>query len=906
MENKKQVETQNTEDRTEWHVLSVDEVAARLESPVAEGLTTAEAEKRQAEHGANTIEQAKRISWFRLFARQFNNVLIYVLLVAAVFTAMLEHYIDTAVILAVVVINAIIGVVQEGKAEKAIDSIRNMLAPIAVVLRDGRKKSLQADLLVPGDVVFLEAGDKVPADIRLVKAHNLSVQESVLTGESIAVDKLITTVDKDAPIGDRANLVFSGTMITRGQGKGIVVATGMNAEIGKISHMLSEVETLTTPLLQQMSIFARWLTLAILCVAGVLMVFGYFVHGQNFNDLFMAVVGLSVSAIPEGLPAVLTITFATGVQAMARRNAIVRRLPIIETLGSVSVICTDKTGTLTKNEMTVRALVTLSRSYEVEGSGYAPEGQILSEDRPVKMEDDAGLLKLITAGMLCNDATLDEKDGLWSVRGDPMEGALLALGRKAGLVETEEESRCPRCDIIPFDTEHKFMATLHSDTGGKLVFIKGAPEKMISLCPFQYNAAGEKQEIDPDYWHQKAEEIASEGQRVLALAFLPVAADKETLSIGDIEGQAIFLGLVGLMDPPRPEAIEAISDCRSAGISVKMITGDHAKTAVAIGRMVGLEHPETVLTGAEIDAMDDAALAKAVLTTDVFARTSPAHKLRLVTALQAHNLVVAMTGDGANDAPALKRADAGIAMGQKGSDAARESSELILIDDNFASIASAIWVGRTVYDNLKKVISWTLPTNVGEAGTIVVALLLGMVLPITPIQILWVNLITAVTLGLALAFEPMEPGTKQRPPRPRDAPLLDGDLVWHIVLVSSLILGGVFGMFRYAEMQGYEIELSRTIALNTLITLKIFHLLYIRNIRNVSLSLKAVSGTRIVWLTIAIVFSAQMMMTYVPSIQQIFETRAVSFSDSMLMLGLGLLFFAVIEAEKQIRVRLTD
>ncbi|MGM0423112.1 MAG: HAD-IC family P-type ATPase, partial [Pseudomonadota bacterium] len=671
------------------------------------------------------------------------------------------------------------------------------------------------------------------------------------------------------------------------------------------SHMLSTVETLTTPLLAQIAVFGRWLTGVILLVAASLLAYGYYIQGQSFSELFMAIVGLSVAAIPEGLPAVLTITLAIGVQAMARRSAIVRRLPIIETIGSVSVICTDKTGTLTKNEMTVSTVATLGQLYDIEGSGYKPKGRIYDQDQAVDLKQDAALAKLVQAGMLCNDATLTEQaEGQWTVRGDPMEGALLVLGRKAGLTEQQQEVECPRNDIIPFDTDQQYMATLHCAPGQSYIFIKGAPEKMIGLCRQQYTKTGDRADLDADYWSKKADEIATKGQRVLGFAFIPVADGQTQISADDIDGKAVFLGLTGLMDPPRPEALEAIEECHRAGIKVKMITGDHAATAVAIGRMVGLAHPDAVLTGTDIDNMDDAALADAILETDVFARTSPAHKLRLVTALQAHNLVVAMTGDGANDAPALKRADAGIAMGQKGSDAAREAGDLILIDDNFASIAAAIWAGRTVYDNLKKVISWTIPTNAGEALTIIIALLSGMLLPVTPIQILWINLVTAVTLGIALAFEPMEPGTKKRPPRPRNELLLNKTLVGHICLVSFLMLCAVFGMFKYARIQGYDIELSRTISLNTLVMIEIFHLLYIRNISNVNLTWKAVSGTPVVWLAISIVVIAQLIITYTAPLQIVFETRPVPLAEGLLIIGTGVLFFIIVELEKQIRLRL--
>ncbi|MDY6948562.1 MAG: cation-transporting P-type ATPase, partial [Pseudomonadota bacterium] len=835
---------------------------------------------------------------------QFHNILIYVLLGSAIITAAMGHWVDTLVILAVVIANAIIGFIQEGKAEKAMDAIRHMLAPHASVMRDGQRSSVDGAALVPGDIVLLEAGDKVPADLRLLQARGLQMQEAILSGESLPVDKQTTAVAADAPLGERSCLAFSGTLVTAGQGIGVVVGTGASTEIGRISGLLSEVEVLTTPLVKQMGVFAQWLTILILLIAGALLVFGYFVDHYEFADMFMAVVGLSVAAIPEGLPAVLTITLAVGVQAMAKRNAIVRRLPAIETLGSVSVICTDKTGTLTRNEMMVASVATSDHLFTVEGAGYAPSGAIRCDGERVNGRDHAALQELARAGDLCNDAALSERDGNWIVAGDPMEGALLAFAGKADPDLRGDRSRWTRTDVIPFDARHRFMATLnHDHAGNAFVFVKGAPERIIGMCKQQRGAKGGVEPLASQYWHQQAEVIAGRGQRVLAFAIRPVAASHTVLEHADVHGTLVLLGLVGLIDPPRAEAIEAVAQCHEAGIRVKMITGDHAATAAAIARQIGLKHPDRVLTGAQIDGSDAASLAAAVLDTDVFARTSPEHKLRLVMALQSHGMTVAMTGDGVNDAPALKRADAGIAMGRKGSEAAKEAAEVVLADDNFASIAAAVREGRTVYDNIRKVISWTLPTNAGEATTIIVALLFGMTLPVTPVQILWVNLVTAITLGLALAFEPTEANTMQRPPRRRNEPLLSGELAWHIVLVSVLFLSGVFGMFSYALDRGYSIELARTIAVNTLVVMEIFHLFFIRNSYGTSLTWQALKGTQVVWLTVVAVTLAQFAMTYLPPLQRIFATESVPLLDGLLILGVGVALFAIVETEKQIRLR---
>ncbi|MGC1952017.1 MAG: cation-transporting P-type ATPase [Gammaproteobacteria bacterium] len=886
-----------------WHNLPEREVLSELQAS-AEGLSKDEAGKRRERYGPNRLPEARRRSLLVRFALQFHNILIYVLLAAAGITALLDHWVDTVVILAVVVANAIIGFVQEGKAEKAMDAIREMLALQAVVLRAGQRHTVAGEELVPGDIVLIEAGDKVPADLRLLKTHGLQAQEAILTGESVAVEKQTEPVDASAPLGDRTCLAFSGTTVTSGQGSGVVVATGEATEVGRISGMLSEVETLTTPLVEQMGVFGKWLTLFIVAVAALILTLGFFVLHQEFTELFMAVVALMVAAIPEGLPAVLTITLAVGVQAMARRNAIVRRMPAIETLGSVSVICADKTGTLTRNEMSVASVITHDQVFRVAGQGYAPAGEIKRDNDPIAAEDQPLLVELGRAAALCNNAELRKREGVWTAEGDPMEAALLAFSAKVGINGGDERNQWTRTDVIPFDAKRKYMATLnHDHENHAFIFVKGAPETILSLCKEQRVGEHGVAPLNEADWRKRAEDIAAHGQRVLALAVKPVKPEHTVLEHSDLEGRLILLGMVGLIDPPRKAALAAVAECHAAGIRVKMITGDHATTAAAIGRQFGLQNSDQVLTGADLDELDDAALRDTVLETNVFARASPGHKLRLVTALQAHDMTVAMTGDGVNDAPALKRADAGIAMGQNGSEAAKEASDLVLADDNFASIAAAVREGRTVYDNIKKVISWTLPTNSGEALIIVLALIFGMALPITPIQILWVNMITAVSLGIALAFEPTQEDAMRRPPRPRGEPLLTGALIWHIVLVSTLFLAGVFGIYVYAVDHGYSVDLARTIAMNTLVVMEIFHLLYIRNLSRISLTWKTVRGTKAVWLAVALVIIGQLAVTYLPPLQAIFATEAVSFRDGMIIVGIGMALFAVIEIEKQVRMR---
>ena len=888
-----------------WHELPQQQVLAEFDVSPA-GLTAAEADRRLDQYGMNSLPEPHRPGRIARFGRQFNNVLIYVLLCAAVITTTLGYLLDTGVILGVVLANALIGEIQEGKAEKAIQAIRSILALRATVVRDGHRLTIAGDQLVPGDIVLLEAGDKVPADLRLMKAHNLFIQEALLTGESMPVEKQTEPVPAGQALGDRSCMAFSGTAVTAGQASGLVVATGQHTELGRIQGLLAGVEQLTTPLVAQMRQFARWLTLFILLMAAALMAYGHWRLAYDFGALLMAVVGLSVAAIPEGLPAVLTITLAVGVQTMASRNAIVRRLPAIETLGAVSVICSDKTGTLTRNEMSVVTVITADRSFTIDGEGYGPDGAVTEGDRVIEPDSCEALSEMAQVAGLCNDAELKREDGRWRVEGDPMEGALLSFSARTGMDAGDLQGHWPRTDAIPFDTSYRYMATLnHNHQNQALVLIKGAPEVVMELCALQRSEAQAQAPLNQPWWQEQIAVIAASGQRVLALAVRPVAASQVVLERDDLAEGLVFLGLVGLIDPPRSEAIKAVAECQTAGIRVKMITGDLADTARAIAGEVGLENPERVLTGADLDQLTDQQLASAAIDTDVFARTSPEHKLRLVIALQAQQQTVAMTGDGVNDAPALKRADIGVAMGCKGSEAAKEASELVLADDNFASIAVAVREGRTIHDNIRKVISWTLPTNAGEASVIVWALLAGLTLPITPIQILWVNMVTAVTLGIALAFEASEADIMQRPPRERSEPLLSRSLVWHIVLVAALILMGVFGIFRFAINQGHSVEIARTMAMNTLVAMQAFYLLFIRNKDTVALTWEKLRATRLVWLAIAVVLVGQLGLTYLPLLQRVFATAPVPVPEMLFSLVIGAALFVVIELEKQLRLRLT-
>jgi len=892
-------ENSSLPDLDQWHAIEPEVVFDKLKV-TAEGLSAPDAAERLHQYGANRLRPAHKQGSLVRFLQQFHNVLIYVLLGATVGTALLGHWIDSGVILGVVIINAIIGFIQEGKAEKALDAIRNMLSQQALVKRDGRYITVDAEALVPGDVVMLQSGDKVPADLRLFKNKDLRIEESMLTGESEPVEKRVESVAEQATIGDRKCLAYSGTLVTYGQGQGVVVATGDKTEIGRISSMLRHVQVLTTPLLRQMAVFAKWLTIAIGIIAAITFIFGVFVHDYKMSEMFLAAVGLAVAGIPEGLPAIVTITLAIGVQRMARKNAIIRRLPAVETLGSVTVICSDKTGTLTRNEMTVQTLATGDGICEVTGVGYDPHGSFLLDDVDITPEGFSLLTEVAQAALLCNDASLTEKEGQWLMQGDPTEGALVTLALKAGLQHDLCLNQYPRTDVIPFESEHRFMATLHHDHNGHgFIYVKGAPERIVEMCHLQ-RMRGEDHPLDRKYWESNMEMMANRGQRLLAIAFVSASAEQQTLSFADVENGLTLLGVVGIIDPPRAEATDAVRACQSAGIRVKMITGDHAFTARAIGAKMGIGDGVTVLKGMDIEAFNDTELREAVQNCDIFARVSPEQKLQLVTALQANGEVVSMTGDGVNDAPALKRADVGVAMGLKGTEVAKEAAEMVLADDNFASIARAVEEGRTVYDNLKKSITFILPTNGGEAFTIIAAIMFGKMLPITPAQILWINMITAVTLALTLAFEPPEQNVMRRAPRDSKAPLLSGFLVWRVLFVSLILVTGTFGLFVWEREQGASIELARTVAVNTLVMFEIFYLISARYLQAPSLTMEGLKGNRYVWYAIGILLLFQIGFTYLPLMQTLFATTSMSLDAWIRIIIITSSVLLLVELEKMI------
>jgi potassium/sodium efflux P-type ATPase len=774
-----------------------------------------------------------------------------------------------------------------------------MLSPNAMVMRDTRQMTIQAINLVPGDIVLLQSGDKVPADLRLFRVKGLQVQESALTGESVSVEKITDPVAQEAVIGDRRCMAFSGTLVTHGQGAGVVVATGAQTEIGHISRLVSEVESVTTPLLRQMAQFGRWLTMAILVIAIATFAFGVLLRDYAVTEMFLAAVSLAVAAIPEGLPAIMTITLAIGVQRMAKRNAIIRKLPAVETLGAVTVICSDKTGTLTRNEMTVRTIATTNNLFELSGTGYDPHGAISQANKDILPDEYPLLQEAARAAVLCNDASLELDDSEWLVYGDPMEGALLVAGIKAGLDINVESKHYHRNDLIPFESEHRFMATLHhGHMDDTFIYLKGAPERVLEMCAYQRTVDGD-QPLNKHLWIARIEEMARQGQRVLAIAVKPARKNQKELSFNDVENDLTSLGLFGLIDPPRDEAIDSVQSCSLAGIRVKMITGDHGATALAIAHQLKLANVDDVLTGQDLELMSKDELRQRVQDVDVYARVNPEHKLLLVKLLQEQGLIVAMTGDGVNDAPALKRADVGTAMGHNGTEAAKEAAEMVLADDNFASIGHAVEEGRTVYDNLKKAILFILPTNGGEALIILAAILFGFhQLPLTPVQILWVNMVTAVTLALSLSFEPPEKKVMQRPPRCADEPMLTPHLIWRISFVSVILMGGTFGLFLWEREQGVSIEHARTVAVNTLVMFEIFYLFNSRYIKAPVFNWAGLTDNRYVLIAIGVLLIFQLGFTYLEPMQSLFGTTAIDINIWMRILLVSSSVLFLVELEK--------
>ncbi len=883
------------------HALPVDEVLDELGSR-REGLSPDEAFERLARLGPNRLREAEKEGLFKRFFKHFHDLLIYILIAAAGVMAVLQEWVDTVVILAVVLINAVIGFIQEDKAERTLAGIRKMLSLHAHIRRNGEWSEIGAEKIVPGDIVRLRSGDRVPADLRLIEAVNLRIEESALTGESVAVGKTGDPSPAGAGIGDRFGMAYSGTMVSAGRGMGVVVATGEDTELGRINTMIADVEKLATPLTRQMNRFGKVLSLAIVAMAALMWLIGRLVHELEVVELFLAAIGFAVAAIPEGLPAILTITLALGVQRMARRNAITRVLNAVETLGSVTVICSDKTGTLTRNEMTVRHVVTGTQYCDVGGTGYAPEGQVTRDGMEAPLRANADLRELIEVMALCNDSEIRQEDGRWKVTGEPTEGALIALARKAGFEDRDSE----RVAVIPFESDNKFMATLHRFSGGDTkILLKGAPDRLLERCRKERGAENSTRPLDRPFWEERIEELGNRGLRVLAAATREVDHGRSDLTMEDLEDDMVFSGIVGIIDPPRPEAVDAIEVCHRAGIGVKMITGDHLGTARAIGAEMGIGDGANAVSGAEIEKASDEELRRIARENDIFARTSPEHKLRLVRALQADSEVVAMTGDGVNDAPALKRADVGVAMGLKGTEATKEAADIVLADDNFTSIEHAVEEGRTIYDNLRKAILFILPTNGAEALVILTAVIFGWNLPLTPVQILWVNMVTAVTLALALSFEPAEPGLMDRPPREPGAPILGVALLWRIGFVSLLLGGATIAVFTVERhIFGMPLETARTLAVNTLVCGQVFYLFNSRYMHESSISLRRLLANRVALPAVGVLAALQLMFVYAPFMHWGFESVALELRHWAVPLAIGAGAFLLIELEKAVTRRL--
>lgn len=889
------------------HGLAAHEVVLLLQTDPHRGLTTEVADERLKEFGLNTLPAPRGAGLVTRVLRQFHHPLIYVLLVAGVVTATLREYVDSVVIFAVVVVNAIVGFVQETKAETALQSLRSMVRTEAKVIRDGRERTIGSDQLVPGDLVLVEAGDKVPADVRLIRESELRVDESALTGESVPVDKTEVMLPEATPVADRCNMVYSGTLVTAGSGAGIVVATGSETEIGEIHRLVGAAETLATPLTAKLAWFSKILTIGILALAAATFALGL-ARRQDAVETFTAAVALAVGAIPEGLPAAVTITLAIGVARMAKRRAVIRRLPAVETLGGTTVICADKTGTLTENQMTVRKVWTPQRAVTATGSGYAPTGALLTGDgEPMPVDADESLRWTLVAGAVCNDAALSPDGPRWQIAGDPTEAAMLVVAAKAGLAIEDLRNDFPRVGAIPFSSERQYMATLHQSARHRhVVLVKGSVERLLELCERQMDADGTLRRVDRSAAVAAAEALAAEGLRVLACG-VAVPADPSRFTEAQIAGSITFTGLQAMLDPPRDAAAPAVAACHSAGIAVKMITGDHPGTAGAIAESVGVLAPggpgqRSVMTGAQLAASSADEFPDLVDEASVFARVSPEQKLRLVEALQAKGHVVAMTGDGVNDAPALRQASIGVAMGRGGTEVAKDAADMVLTDDDFATIEAAVEEGRGVFDNLTKFITWTLPTNIGEGLVILAAIAMGAILPILPTQILWINMTTAVALGLMLAFEPKEAGIMTRPPRDPGQPLLTRALMGRILLVSSLLVAGSWWLFEWELAQGASLAEARTAALNVFVVVEAFYLFSCRSLTRSAWRIGLFTNR---WLIVGVAVQAvaQMAITYLPVMNTIFDTAPLDAEVWLRIFGIAVVVSLVVASEKWLRAR---
>lgn len=887
---------------TNWHNQSLETLKSDLQIDVQQGLSDIQAEQRLKQYGLNCLTPQRGKSPLRLLFEQVNQPLVYILLIAAAITGFLEEWVDSSVIFGVVLVNTIIGFIQESNALKAIDALSRVLTVRATVLRNGQRRSISANELTVGDVVFLQSGDKVPADLRMLQIKELQIDESALTGESVPVEKKLATLSEDTLLADRFNMAYSSTLVTYGSGTGVVVEVGDHTEIGRINSLLSSTIELETPLTVKIAQFSQLLLWVILGLAAVTFLIGVW-RGQSLLDMFMASVALAVGAIPEGLPAALTITLAIGVSRMAKRNAIIRKLPAVETLGSTTVICSDKTGTLTQNQMTVQALYAGGEFFDITGSGYTPDGDIGLNGKTIVQQHFPALMECMKAGLLCNDARLIAEPNSWRIEGDPTEGALLVAAHKAGLHQASVCTAHPRLDAIPFESQHQFMATLHHNLAidSRHVYLKGSLESILERCDKAFDPQMQLMTLDKALMHQQAETLAAQGLRVLA--FARGDHDYDDVNHDQVKGGFIFLGFQAMIDPPRPEAISSIAACYRAGIQVKMITGDHPVTALAIAKQLGMRHVERVVTGAELQATHETQYPQLVEKCAVYARIAPEQKLQLVQALQANGHIVAMTGDGVNDAPALRQANIGVAMGLGGTEVAKEAAAMVLTDDMFSTIAAAVEEGRGVFENLIKFIVWTLPTNGGEGLVISAAIFANVALPITPVQILWINMSTAVLLGLMLAFEPKEPSLMSRKPRDPQQPILNGVLIFRICLVSALMLMGAFGLFEWELARGESLASARTVAANVFVFCEMF---YLFNCRSLEYSMFHVGVFSNLWVIVGALTMTllQLLFTYWPPMQKLFGTAAFARGEWILILGVATSVYWIVGIEKLIRRRL--
>ena len=890
-----------------WHYLERSKVASTLETNLESGLEPTEVANRQQQFGSNELTvKAGKPAWLK-FILQFNQPLLIILLSAGLIKAVIGQWLNASVIWGVTTTNAIISFVQEAGAEKKIDALAKAVTTEATVIRGGKKLRVPSKELVVGDLVTLTSGDKVPADLRLIKVRDLQIDESGLTGESVAVEKELgqsgdLVLPEETPLAERDNMAYAGSFVTFGQGSGIVIAIANKTETGKISQLLDRHIDLTTPLTRKFNEFSQNWLLFVLGMATLTFAvrLGRPVpEGVSaFKEAVEPAVALIVGAIPEGLPAVITVTLAVGVSRMASRHAIVRKLPAVETLGGATVVCSDKTGTLTENQMTVQEIYSGGESYSVTGTGYSPEGEIQLNQLPISVSQAPTLQECLQAGLICNDTHLEFKDDNWIVIGDPTEGALIAAGKKAELSQQVLEKSMPRLDSIPFESQFQYMATLHQTPTGKILYAKGSVESILSRCDSSLDTQGNLVEVDREQTNFSVDEMAKQGLRVLALAKKSVPESQNSVAHSDLESGLIFLGLQGMIDPPRAEAIAAVQACQTAGIQVKMITGDHIATAKAIARRMGFRktkhHRELVAyTGAQLAAMDKNELAEAVEAGSVFARVAPEQKLRLVEALQLKGEIVAMTGDGVNDAPALKQADIGIAMGS-GTEVSKEAADMILTDDNFASIECAIEEGRSVYKNLLKAISFILPVNGGESMTILLSTLLGRELPILSLQILWLNMLNSITMTVPLAFEPKSPGVMQQQPRSANEPLLTPNRIKRIIAISLYNWTIIFGMFEWVRQAEWgTIELARTMAIQALVMGRIFYLLSLSQllpslIAKFSGSKEEVSGAPALAVGIVLAMILQLIFANSPFINNIFETAPMNLDQWLICFGVAL------------------